>query len=177
MTHLRQKRQEEEEVTHSNKSPQGSSRQPNKPTAAPPVLSTVKQTVDLIIEFIPKLFRLHVLLIFVQPCVIWPDDVNTYLQRLTSARIYILLRFYLTNNEIENARFKRLLRAFGSGFGLISGKIAVSKNYPVTVCWIAVFLIFGLGTIVNESVGDSVLENFLSTAYYVMISITTVGYG
>lgn len=108
---------------------------------------------------------------------VWSPEINRYLKRLTSVRIYVLLRFYLTSDEMENARFKRLMRAFGSGFDLISMKIAVSRKYPVTVCWIAVFLIFGLGTIVNERVTLSYYENLLNTVYYVLISITTVGYG
>lgn len=113
-----------------------------------------------------------------QPCIIWPDAVNSTLQRISPVRLYVLMRFYMMSNEMENSRFKRIMNLHGISHDSITVKIAFSNKYfLLSACSILGYLVFGLGNVVDENKsGDGSLD-LLQTIYFVFISISTTGYG
>lgn len=90
------------------------------------------------------------LFIFAQPCIVWPADLNRILQRISFVRLYVLMRFYMMSNEMENSRFKRIMNLHGIGADSITVKIAFSNKYFVlSSCFILVYLVFGFGIIID----------------------------
>lgn len=131
-----------------------------------------------LLDFLPGFLRLHVLFIFLQPCIIWSAPVNAQLLRVSHVRLYVLMRFYMMNNEMENSRFKRIMNQHGISHDRITVKIAFSNKYFIlSACSILAFLVFGLGTIIDENTFGNGIANIFHTIYFVFITISTTGYG
>lgn len=115
-------------------------------------------------------------MLFFQPTILYPSWVNQNLFSLTLIRIYLLFEYYFDYKHYQNPQLRRTGKAFGVDIKLFCFKIGFTKNFfLLKILEIMFFVLFGLGNIMKRY--DESLEDVVEVIYFVVVSMSTVGYG
>ena len=118
----------------------------------------------------------HFILIFLQPNIFLSQEVNNRIYNIAPIRVYTLVRFILLMKFLLDPRFMRITKFFKKSKPILALKVAYKKYFIISIISFIMVIVIGFGNLMKDEEIE-IFEDIYVAAYFIFITISTVGYG